>query len=179
MLLVDLMIVTVALANIQAAFDASLSDLQWTIDAYALTLAAFLLTGGSLAGQFGRRLLFATGLAIFTLGSLLCGLASGPLFLILARAGQGVGGAIMFATSLALIAQAFTIGRERAIVFAVVGATTGVAVAVGPVLGGVLTSELSWRWIFFANLPIGVLALLATLTWVEESHSPFARWPVA
>jgi EmrB/QacA subfamily drug resistance transporter len=177
MLLLDLTIVNVALPDIQRAFRAPLSDLQWTIDAYALTLAAFLLTSGSLADQFGRRRLFATGLAIFTVGSLMCGLASGSLFLILARGGQGIGGAIMFATSLALIAQAFPVGRERAIAFGLLGATTGVAVAVGPVLGGILTSGISWRWIFFVNLPIGVLALIATLTRVEESSSPFARRP--
>src|SRR5215218_4975869 len=101
MLLLDITIVNVALPDIQRAFHASLSDLQWTIDAYALTLAAFLLTAGSLADL--RRRLFAVGLALFTAGSLACGVATGSLFLILARAGQGVGGAIMFATSLALI----------------------------------------------------------------------------
>jgi EmrB/QacA subfamily drug resistance transporter len=175
MLLLDLTVVNVALPDIQRAFGAPLSDLQWTIDAYALTLAAFLLTAGSLADQFGRRRLFAIGLTIFTLGSLLCGISGGSLFLILARGGQGIGGAIMFATSLALIAQAFPAGRERATAFGLFGATTGVAVAVGPVLGGILTSGLSWRWIFFVNLPIGVLALLVTLLRVEESRNPFAR----
>jgi EmrB/QacA subfamily drug resistance transporter len=175
MLLLDLTIVNVALPDIQQAFHASLSDLQWTIDAYALTLAAFLLTAGSLADLLGRRRLFATGVAVFTLGSLACGLANDSLALILSRAGQGVGGAIMFATSLALIAQAFR-GRERAIAFGLLGAITGVAVAIGPVLGGVLTSA-SWRWIFFVNLPIGVAAFLVTLTKVEESRNPFARRP--
>ena len=175
MLLLDLTIVNVALPDIQRSFGASLSDLQWTIDAYALTLAAFLLTAGSLADLIGRRLLFATGVAAFTLGSLACGLADGALFLIVARAAQGVGGAIMFATSLALIAQAFR-GRDRALAFGLLGAITGVAVAVGPVLGGVLTS-ISWRWIFFVNLPIGALALLVTLTKVAESRNPFAKRP--
>jgi EmrB/QacA subfamily drug resistance transporter len=176
MLLLDITIVNVALPDIQRAFGAALSDLQWTIDAYALTLAAFLLTAGSLADLLGRRLLFAIGLSIFTAGSLACGLADGSGFLIAARAGQGVGGAIMFATSLALIAQAFH-GRDRAVAFGLLGAITGVAVAVGPVLGGVLTSGISWRWIFFVNLPIGILALLATLTKVDESRNPFARRP--
>src|SRR4051794_5053494 len=176
MLLLDITIVNVALPDIQRAFHASLSDLKWTIDAYALTLAAFLLTAGSLADLLGRRLLFAVGLSLFTAGSLACGVATGSLFLIMARAGQGVGGAIMFATWLALIAQAFH-GPERAVAFAVLGATTGVGVAIGPVLGGVLTSGLSWRWIFFVNLPIGILALLVTLTRVEESRNPFARRP--
>jgi EmrB/QacA subfamily drug resistance transporter len=176
MLLLDITIVNVALPNIQRAFHASLSDLQWTIDAYALTLAAFLLTAGSLADLFGRRRLFAVGLSIFTAGSFACGLASGPVFLVVARAGQGVGGAIMFATSLALIAQAFS-GRDRAIAFAVLGAITGVGVAVGPVLGGVLTSGLSWRWIFFVNVPVGIIALLVTLRRIDESRNPFAKRP--
>ena len=176
MLLLDITIVNVALPDIQRAFHASLSDLQWTIDAYALALAAFLLTAGSLADLFGRRRLFAIGLTIFTAGSALCGLAGGPVFLVAARAGQGVGGAIMFATSLALIAQAFH-GRDRATAFAVIGATTGVAVAVGPVLGGVLTSGLSWRWIFFVNIPVGIAALAVTLRRVEESRNPFATRP--
>src|SRR5205814_10181971 len=128
---------------------------------------------GALAHLLGRRVLFAGGLAAFTLGSLACGIADGALFLILARAAQGVGGAIMFATSLALIAQAF-LGRERALAFGLLGAITGVAVAIGPVLGGVLTS-ISWRWIFFVNLPIGAFALLVTLTKVAEARNPFAE----
>jgi EmrB/QacA subfamily drug resistance transporter len=176
MLLLDITIVNVALPDIQRAFHASLSDLQWTIDAYALTLAAFLLTAGSLADLLGRRRLFALGLAVFTAGSLACGLASGPAFLVAARAGQGVGGAIMFATSLALIAQAFQ-GRERAVAFGLLGAITGVGVAVGPVLGGALTSGISWRWIFFVNIPIGLLALLIAIRKVEESRNPFASRP--
>src|SRR3954469_18564328 len=158
MLLLDITIVNVALPDIQRALHSSFSDLQWVIDAYALTLAAFLLTAGSLADLYGRRILFAIGIVVFTLGSLACGLADSSLFLVIARAGQGVGGAIMFATSLALIAQAFQ-GRERAVAFGLLGAITGVAVAVGPVLGGVLTSGVSWRWIFFVNVPIGVGAL--------------------
>jgi EmrB/QacA subfamily drug resistance transporter len=176
MLLLDVTIVNVALPDIQRAFGASLSDLQWVIDAYALTLAALLLTAGSIADLKGRRLVFAVGIAIFTLGSLLCGIASDATFLSLARAGQGVGGAIMFATSLALIAQAFQ-GRERGTAFGVFGAVTGVAVAVGPVLGGAITSGLSWRWIFFVNIPIGIGALAVTLTRVSESRDPNAKRP--
>src|SRR5205085_3387268 len=101
MLLLDITIVNVALPDIERGFHATLSDLQWVIDAYALTLAAFLLTAGSLADLYGRRILFAIGIVVFTLGSLACGLATSSLFLVIARAGQGVGGAIMFATSLA------------------------------------------------------------------------------
>jgi EmrB/QacA subfamily drug resistance transporter len=176
MLLLDVTIVNVALPDIQKAFGASLSGLQWVIDAYALTLAALLLTAGSIADLAGRRRVFAVGIVVFTGGSLLCGMASGTTFLALARALQGTGGAIMFATSLALLAQAFP-PRERGVAFGVFGAITGVAVAVGPVLGGVITSGLSWRWIFFVNLPIGILALAVTLLRVEESRAPGARRP--
>ena len=176
MLLLDLTIVNVALPDIQRDLDASLSDLQWVIDAYALTLAALLLTAGSLADLLGRRRVFAFGIAFFTAGSLLCGLATDPLFLSLARAFQGIGGAVMFATALALIAHAFR-GRERGVAFGVFGAVTGVAVAVGPVLGGVITSGLGWRWIFLVNIPLGVAAMAVTLLRIDESRDPAARRP--
>jgi EmrB/QacA subfamily drug resistance transporter len=176
MLLLDITIVNVALPDIERGFHASLSDLQWVIDAYALTLAAFLLTAGSLADLFGRRKVFAVGIALFTLGSLSCGLATSALFLIIARGAQGIGGAIMFATSLALLAQGFQ-GKDRGVAFGVFGAVTGVAVAVGPVLGGALTSGASWRWIFYVNVPIGVLALLVTLLRVDESRDENAKRP--
>jgi EmrB/QacA subfamily drug resistance transporter len=176
MLLLDITIVNVALPDIERAFHASLSDLQWVISAYALTLAAFLLTAGSLADLYGRRLLFATGIVIFTGGSLACGLATGSAFLAVARGGQGVGGAIMFATSLALLAQAFQ-GRDRGIALGLFGAITGIAVAIGPVVGGAITSDLSWRWIFYVNVPIGAVALAITLLRVEESRNPRADRP--
>ena len=176
MLLLDITIVNVALPDIERAFGASLSDLQWVISAYALTLAAFLLTAGSLADLYGRRLLFAIGIVIFTVGSLCCGLATGSLFLAIARGGQGVGGAIMFATSLALLAQAFQ-GADRGIALGLFGAITGVAVAIGPVLGGAITSGLSWRWIFYVNVPIGIVALAMTLLAVDESRNPNAKRP--
>jgi len=176
MLLLDITIVNVALPDIQSALGASLADLQWVIDAYALTLAALLLTAGSLADMYGRRLLFAIGIVIFSLGSLLCGLSPSPLFLTLARAFQGIGGAVMFSTSLALLTNAFR-GPDRGVAFAVFGAVTGIAVAVGPVLGGVITSGLSWRWIFLVNVPVGAVALALTLAKVDESRSPQARRP--
>jgi EmrB/QacA subfamily drug resistance transporter len=174
MLLLDVTIVNVALPDIEQAFDATLADLQWVIDAYALTLAALLLTAGSLADRYGRRLLFSIGIVVFTLGSLLCGLAPSAVFLSLARAAQGVGGAIMFATGLALLSGAFQ-GRDRGTAFGVFGATTGVAVAVGPVLGGALTSGLSWRWIFLVNIPVGIATLAVTLRAVRESRAPHPR----
>ncbi len=176
MLLLDITIVNVALPDIENTFGASLSDLQWVISAYALTLAAFLLTAGSLADLYGRRRLFASGIVIFTVGSLFCGVATGSTFLAVARGGQGVGGAIMFATSLALLAQAFQ-GRDRGLALGLFGAITGVAVAVGPVLGGAIVTGLSWRWIFYVNVPIGIAALAITLLRVDESRNPNAKRP--
>jgi EmrB/QacA subfamily drug resistance transporter len=176
MLLVDITIVNVALPDIQTSLHASFSDLQWVVDAYALTLASFLLTAGSLADMYGRKLLYTIGLVIFTATSMACGLAPGHTFLDIARGFQGVGGAIMFAVSLALLASAFQ-GRDRGVAFGVWGAVTGVAVATGPLLGGALTSGLSWRWIFFVNLPIGIAAIAMTVTCVPESVQPQARRP--
>jgi EmrB/QacA subfamily drug resistance transporter len=161
MLLLDITVVNVALPDIQRDLGASLSSLQWVIDAYALTLAAFLLTAGSLGDRLGRRRVFAVGFGIFTLASLLCGIAGDATLLNLARGLQGVGGAAMFATSLALISQEFQ-GRDRATAFGVWGATIGGAVAVGPLVGGLLTEHLGWEWIFFVNVPIGVGAIALT-----------------
>ncbi|WP_134742463.1 MFS transporter [Nocardioides sp. 503] len=175
-LLLDITIVNVALPDIQTELDASLSDLQWVIDAYALSLAALLLTAGSLADLYGRRMVFVIGTGLFMLGSIACGAAQDVFFLQVARAFQGIGGAAMFATALALIASAYT-GRDRGVAFGAFGATTGVAVAIGPVLGGVLTSGLSWRWIFFVNIPICLAAMAIGLWRVKESHDPRAGSP--
>ena len=176
MLLLDVTIVVVAIPDIQRGLHASFGQVQWVIDAYALTLASLLLTAGVLADRYGRRLLFALGLIIFTLGSLLCGLALGPLMLILSRSGQGVGGAIMFATSLALLGQSFQ-GKDRGVAFGVWGAITGVAVSLGPILGGVITTYISWRAIFLVNVPIGVVAVAITWWRVDESRSPHPGRP--
>ena len=173
MLLLDITIVNVALPSIQRDLHSSFSDLQWVVNAYALTLAALLLTSGSLADLFGRRRIFAAGLVVFTLSSAACGLSTTPLMLNLARAVQGVGGAMMFATSLALLAQAFR-GRERGIAFGVFGAVTGAAVAVGPLAGGLITTGIGWQWVFFVNVPIGVAAVALTLARVSESRDPSA-----
>ena len=174
MLLLDITVVNVALPDIQRSLHASFSDLQWVVDAYSLTLAAFLLTAGVVGDMFGRREVFAVGLGVFSLSSLVCGLSSSSLMLNLARAAQGVGGAIMFATSLALIAQAFS-GKERGTAFGIYGAVIGGAVAVGPLIGGAITSGIGWRWIFFVNVPIGVLAVFVTLAKVDESKDPNHR----
>jgi EmrB/QacA subfamily drug resistance transporter len=176
MLLLDITIVNVALPDIQKDLHSSFSDLQWVVDAYALTLAAALLTCGSLADLYGRRRLYLAGLAVFTGASLLCGVANGTLFLQLARGLQGVGGAVMFAVSLALLAETFR-GKERGVAFGVWGAITGLAVAVGPVVGGGLTSGLSWRWIFFVNVPIGLTAIAITWARVAESRDTRPRSP--
>jgi len=176
MLLLDVTIVNVALPSIQTSLKATFSDLQWVVDAYALTLAALLLTTGSLADLFGRRRLFVIGLIIFSLSSLASGLATTALWLNLARGAQGVGGAAMFSTSLALLGASFQ-GRERGTAFGIWGAITGIAVAVGPVIGGALTSGISWRWIFLVNVPIGVVAVVLCLARVEESKQRGARRP--
>jgi EmrB/QacA subfamily drug resistance transporter len=173
MLLLDITVVNVALPDIQRSLHSSFADLQWVVDAYALTLAAFLLTSGALADLFGRRLIFTIGLVVFSGASAVCGLSSSPLMLNLARAVQGTGGAMMFATSLALIAHAFH-GRERGTAFGVFGAVMGAAVAVGPVLGGIITSAIGWEWIFFVNVPIGVAAVVITLSRAVESRDPGA-----
>src|SRR3984893_13501117 len=176
MLLLDVTIVTVAQPAIQSGLHAGFSDVQWVLDAYALTLASLLLTSGVLADRYGRKRLFQAGLVIFTLGSLLCGLARDPLMLILSRSGQGVGGAIMFATSLALLGNSFR-GRDRGVAFGVWGAVMGISTALGPVLGGVITTDWSWRGIFLVNVPIGVLAVAVTAWRVDESKSPHPTPP--
>jgi len=174
MLLLDITVVNVALPDIQRSLHSTFSDIQWVVDAYSLTLAAFLLTAGVIGDMFGRREVFAVGLGVFSVASLVCGLSSTSLMLNLSRAAQGVGGAIMFATSLALIAAAFS-GKERGTAFGIYGAVLGGAVAVGPLVGGAITSAIGWRWIFFVNVPIGVLAIVVTLAKIQESKDPNRR----
>src|SRR4051812_38227903 len=180
MLLLDITVVNVALPSIRRDLGASFTDLQWVVDAYALTLAALVLTAGSLADRLGRKRLFGAGLAIFSLSSLLCALAPDPTFLNVARALQGIGGAVMFAVSLALIAQEFAAGRERGMAMGIYGATIGVAVAIGPLVGGALTDSLGWESIFYLNVPIGPAAMVITRLKLRESRDPNATrvdWP--
>jgi EmrB/QacA subfamily drug resistance transporter len=180
MLLLDITVVNVALPSIREDLGASFTDLQWVVDAYALSLAALVLTAGSLADRFGRRRLFAVGLGIFSAASLLCALAPDATFLNLARAVQGIGGAIMFAVSLALIAQEFPAGRERGTAMGMYGATIGVAVAIGPLVGGALVDSLGWESIFYLNVPIGLAAIAVTYLKLRESRDPNATsvdWP--
>ena len=174
MLLLDITVVNTALPAIEEDLGASFTDLQWVIDAYTLTLAAFVLTAGSLADRLGRRRVFAWGLGIFTVSSLLAGLATDPTFLNLARAVQGVGGAVMFAVSLALLAQEFAPGRERGLALGVYGGTIGMAVAIGPLVGGALVDGLGWEWVFFINVPVGLAAIAVTYRKLRESRDPGA-----
>jgi len=181
MLLLDITIVNVALPDIQKDLGSSFSDLQWVVDAYALTLASFLLTAGSLGDRMGRRRVFSVGFGIFTAASFLCGISGDPTVLNIFRGIQGVGAAGMLATTLALIAQEFH-GPERATAFGIWGATIGGAVAVGPLIGGALTEGLGWEWIFFVNVPIGIAAIALTQMKIAESRAPDAEpidWPGA
>jgi len=174
MLLVDITIVNVALPSIQRSLDASLTGLQWVLDAYALMLAALILTAGALADRYGRRLVFAVGVTVFTIASFLCGVAWNVATLDGARALQGVGGASPCATALALLGAEYR-GPALAVAIAVWGATIGLAVAAGPLLGGVLTDWLGWRWIFFVNVPVGIFAFAVAAKKVTESRDPNAR----
>ena len=174
MLLLDITVVNTALPSIAKDLHASFDDLQWVIDAYTLTLAAVVLNAGSLADRLGRRAVFGAGLAIFSLSSLAAGLAPDATFLNIARAVQGIGGAAMFAVSLAMLAQEFRPGRERGTAMGIYGATIGVSVALGPLVGGAITSGLGWRWVFFLNVPIGAAALAVTFTRLRESRNPNA-----
>jgi EmrB/QacA subfamily drug resistance transporter len=174
MLLLDVTVVNVALPAIQIDLGSSFDELQWVIDAYALTLAATMLIFGSLADRLGRKLLFTIGLAAFSLASLACGLAWDPLSLNVFRGIQGIGGAMMLATSLALLAAAYE-GRDRNTALAVWGASTAAAVAIGPLVGGALVEAFSWEAIFFVNVPIGLLTAWLVASGVPESRDPAAE----
>jgi EmrB/QacA subfamily drug resistance transporter len=160
MLLLDITVVNVALPDIDKELNTSFTDLQWVVDAYALTLAATMLNAGSLGDLLGRKRVFLVAIALFTVASAFCGAAQSPTWLIVARGLQGIGGAGMFAVSLAIISQEFH-GRERGTAFGIWGATVGMAVAIGPLVGGALTTYVGWRWIFFVNIPIGIACVAA------------------
>jgi EmrB/QacA subfamily drug resistance transporter len=176
MLLVDVTIVQVALPTIQRKLHTSFSDLQWLISAYALSLSALILTSGAIADRLGRKRVFLFGLAVFSAASLVCGLSTSAGMLIAARAVQGIGGAAMFATGLALIGQDFQgpHASKRSTAIAIWGATVGGAVAVGPLVGGALTDGLGWQWIFFVNVPIGALTLALAMNRMVNKADPGA-----
>ncbi|WP_405867541.1 MFS transporter [Streptomyces sp. NBC_00005] len=174
MLLLDVTIAVVALPDMARSLHASLSDLQWVMDGYALALAALLLGIGAAADILGRRRVHVAGVVVFASASLLCGVASGPGMLVAARGLQGLGAAAMFATTLPLLGSIYQ-GKQRSVALGVWGAVSGAAAAVGPVVGGLLTDGPGWRWIFYVNLPVSVIAVWLTLRVVPESHGSRAR----
>ena len=180
MLMLDVAVVNTALPRVAAELHSGLTGLQWIVDGYTLALATVVLTAGSLADRLGRRRLFVVGTVVFTAASLTCALAGSITALDVARAVQGIGGALLFATSLALIADAFPDHADRAGAFAVYGATIGGSFALGPLVGGALTSVFSWRAVFYLNVPLGIAAIAATAVWVRESRERSGRtidWP--
>src|SRR6201996_3337716 len=174
MLLLDLTIVNVALPNMARELHTTFSDLQWVIDLYALVLGALVLTVGAVADRLGRRAIYVAGLVLFAASSLTCGVAPNVAVLLAARGVQGLGAAAMFATTMALISNTYE-GRERGIAFGTWSAVAGAASAVGPIVGGLLTANFGWRWIFLVNLPVSVFAVVLTLRVVTESRDPHPR----
>jgi EmrB/QacA subfamily drug resistance transporter len=174
-LMLDIAVVNTALATIADDLHTGLGGLQWVVDGYTLALAAIVLTAGSLADRFGRRRAFALGLVAFTAASAACAAAGSIEFLNTARAVQGLGAAVLFATSLALLADAFPGERERAGALAGYGATIAASFAIGPAVGGALTTGLGWRWVFLVNLPIGIAGVVIAVKKVAESKDPFPR----
>jgi EmrB/QacA subfamily drug resistance transporter len=175
MVLLDVSIVNTALPAIQRGLHASFSQLQWVVDAYSLAFATLLLTAGGLADRFGRKRLFQIGMAVFATGSLLCGLSTSSGELNAARVLQGVGGAALAPTSLALLATAFPDARQRVKAVSLWAAMSGIALGVGPTVGGFLVTDVGWRWVFFINVPIGALCLLFGVRVLKESTNPNAR----
>jgi EmrB/QacA subfamily drug resistance transporter len=171
----DNTIVNVALPSIRRDLHASLSGLQWTIDAYVIVIASLLLLSGSTADRLGRKRTFQVGLSVFVLGSLLCSLAPTLGWLIAARALQGVGGSMLNPVAMSIITNVFTDPRERARAIGAWGATVGISLALGPIVGGALTESVSWRAIFWINVPIGLAAVVLTALYVPESRAGRAR----
>lgn len=172
MIVLDTTIVNVALPSIQASLGFSSTALAWVINAYALTYAGFLLLGGRLGDLYGQRRLFLMGIIFFTLCSLACGLATSQLFLITARALQGIGGAVASAVSLSLVMNMFPEPLERAKAMGIFGFVAAGGGSVGALLGGILTGALNWHWIFLVNLPIGVLVVLLSFYFLSSKHVP-------
>ncbi len=169
MIMLDNTVVNVALPSIQRDLDMKLSELEWIVSGYALTFAALMLIGGKLADAYGRRLLFVTGIAVFTLAALACGLASSGDVLIAARVAQGVGAAMMNPATLSIITVTFP-ARERGTAIGIWAGVSALALAIGPLVGGLLTEHAGWNWIFFINVPVGALGILASFVLIDESR---------
>ena len=171
MIMLDNTVVNVALPAIQRDLGVGLSELEWIVAGYALTFAALMLIGGKLADAYGRRLLFVIGIAIFTLASLGCGLATSGDMLIAARVAQGVGAALMNPATLSIIAATFP-PRQRGTAIGIWAGISALALAIGPLVGGLLTQHVGWNWIFFVNVPVGIVAITASFFFIEESRDP-------
>ncbi len=174
MIMLDNTIVNVALPTIASDLQIGISELEWVVNGYALTFAVIMLTGGKLADMLGRRRIFIAGLAIFTLSSLACGLATGPEMLIGARIVQGVGAALMNPATLSIITATFP-PRQRGMAIGIWAGTAGMALAIGPLLGGVITQKIDWSWIFFVNVPVGILAIVVARLAIRESRDTSAE----
>jgi len=169
MIMLDNTVVNVALPSIQEDLGADLSELQWIVTGYALTFAALMLVGGKVADAYGRRLIFVIGIAVFTFASLLCGLADSSEMLIAARMLQGAGAALMNPATLSIIAATFP-PRERGTAIGIWAGVSGLALAIGPLVGGLITEQLDWSWIFFVNVPVGILGIAASFAFIDESR---------
>jgi EmrB/QacA subfamily drug resistance transporter len=175
MLMLDIAVVNTALPSLARDLHAGLTGVQWVVDAYTLALAAVVLSAGSLSDRRGRRLVFASGTALFTAASLACAVASSMAVLDVAHGVQGLGASLMFASSLAILADAFPGPRERAGAMAAYGASIGASFAVGPAVGGALTNWMGWRAVFFINIPLGLVTPVGTFTCIRESRDLGAR----
>src|SRR6195952_5245036 len=173
----DTTIVNVALPSIRGDLHASVSGLQWTIDAYTVVLASLLILSGSTADRLRRRRPFPVGLVLFTFGSLLCSVAPGLGWLVGFRMLQAVGGSMLNPVAMSIITNVFTDARERARAIGVWGAVIGLSMALGPIIGGLLIESVGWRGIFWINVPIGVAAIVLAALFVPESKAPRARRP--
>jgi EmrB/QacA subfamily drug resistance transporter len=174
LIMLDSNIVAVSLPAMGRSLGASFTDIQWVISAYVLTYASLLLASGNYADLHGRKKAMVIGLVIFAVASVGCGLAPNSLLLNLARGAQGVGGAFLLTASLAIIGNTFR-GAERTRAFAFWGASLGIALAIGPIVGGVITDTIGWRWVFLVNLPACALLILATFKFIDESRDPQAK----
>jgi len=168
MIMLDNTVVNVALPSIQEDLGADLSELEWVVAGYALTFAALMLIGGKVADAYGRRLVFVLGIAVFTLASLWCGLADSGEMLIAARVVQGAGAAMMNPATLSIIAATFP-PAQRGAAIGIWAGVSALALAIGPLVGGLLTDHLSWNWIFFVNIPVGILGIAASFVLIDES----------
>ena len=174
LIMLDSNIVAVSLPAIGRSLGASFTDVQWVISAYVLTYAALLMASGNYADLRGRRKSMLIGLVVFAASSAACGVATSSLLLNIARAAQGVGGAFLVTASIAILSNAFT-GAERAHAFAFWGASLGIALAIGPIIGGVITNYFGWRWVFIVNVPASAILVAGTLKYIGESRDPNAK----